>query len=378
MKVYRRCLKALAFCVLLGFFYFYFVQDVYEKYHKGLTNMADVENYSSKGFKSPIVTFCFPHNFQLLKRYNFSPRFFHDDPKEYPQNISLTSLFMESSMKLNKDFEILIQIKEKNRQKVHLGTEVINDTMVKVEEIPTPSYGLCYSLETNKTLSKEFPLLITVKVLGNFSNFKIMLSDSGYQFGLPLKLGGLINPWVHDVNIGKIKHHDLDIQKVTTKYMNCDSSYKSQYHCFASKVFNVKLPQCNADCVPLCLKAFTNLALPKESKTCDTMTQDYCVWQYRSTFEDVFDTCLPNCDLQSYKVTLTKIPHQKLNAKSVSFGLLTTSKVHVEHYEYLIYDTIGLIGNVGGSLGLFIGFSFFDVFCKFVDHLCTIIENKFP
>ena len=29
--------------------------------------------------------------------------------------------------------------------------------------------------------------------------------------------------------------------------------------------------------------------------------------------------------------------------------------------EYLMYDAIGLIGTVGGTLGLFIGFSFLDV-----------------
>ena len=28
------------------------------------------------------------------------------------------------------------------------------------------------------------------------------------------------------------------------------------------------------------------------------------------------------------------------------------------HEEYLIYDTIGLIGSIGGTLGMFIGFSF--------------------
>lgn len=31
------------------------------------------------------------------------------------------------------------------------------------------------------------------------------------------------------------------------------------------------------------------------------------------------------------------------------------------HQDYLIYDTGGLIGSIGGTLGLFIGFSFHDL-----------------
>ena len=37
--------------------------------------------------------------------------------------------------------------------------------------------------------------------------------------------------------------------------------------------------------------------------------------------------------------------------------------------EYYIYDTIGFISSVGGTLGLFIGFSFYDVIKKLLDYV---------
>ena len=37
--------------------------------------------------------------------------------------------------------------------------------------------------------------------------------------------------------------------------------------------------------------------------------------------------------------------------------------------EYYIYDTIGFISSVGGTLGLFIGFSFYDAINKFLDYI---------
>ena len=39
------------------------------------------------------------------------------------------------------------------------------------------------------------------------------------------------------------------------------------------------------------------------------------------------------------------------------------------HSEYLIYDMSGLIGSIGGSLGLFVGFSFRDFLSHFIGFL---------
>ena len=41
--------------------------------------------------------------------------------------------------------------------------------------------------------------------------------------------------------------------------------------------------------------------------------------------------------------------------------------------EHVIYDIFGMIGSLGGSLSLFIGFSFFDYGCKLVNKVfsCT-------
>ena len=42
--------------------------------------------------------------------------------------------------------------------------------------------------------------------------------------------------------------------------------------------------------------------------------------------------------------------------------------------EYLIYDPLTFIGTVGGTLGLFVGFSFYDFVVMFID-LFRIIHN---
>ena len=42
------------------------------------------------------------------------------------------------------------------------------------------------------------------------------------------------------------------------------------------------------------------------------------------------------------------------------------------HKEYLIYDVIGMVGLVGGTLGLFIGFSFSNVLTFLIEYLQMI------
>ena len=35
--------------------------------------------------------------------------------------------------------------------------------------------------------------------------------------------------------------------------------------------------------------------------------------------------------------------------------------------EYFIYDTLSMVGTIGGTLGLFVGFSFYDFICMIID-----------
>ena len=46
--------------------------------------------------------------------------------------------------------------------------------------------------------------------------------------------------------------------------------------------------------------------------------------------------------------------------------------------EYLIYDVWSLIGTVGGALGLFVGFSFYDFVSLVIDFICKRLEKVRP
>ena len=45
-------------------------------------------------------------------------------------------------------------------------------------------------------------------------------------------------------------------------------------------------------------------------------------------------------------------------------------------HEYFIIDAIGLIGSVGGTLGVFIGFSFSNLIIYIIEYIQLLIERK--
>ena len=58
----------------------------------------------------------------------------------------------------------------------------------------------------------------------------------------------------------------------------------------------------------------------------------------------------------------------------VRFELVMNNIRKIEK-QVLVYDTIDVIGAIGGSLGLFLGFSFFDVISKCLDNLIMPLVN---
>ena len=54
--------------------------------------------------------------------------------------------------------------------------------------------------------------------------------------------------------------------------------------------------------------------------------------------------------------------------------LFRVTSEKIIHKEYLIYDGIAMFGSIGGSLGLFIGFSLFDSICLIIDSVLKIMK----
>ena len=64
------------------------------------------------------------------------------------------------------------------------------------------------------------------------------------------------------------------------------------------------------------------------------------------------------------------------NASLIDISMEFSSNIRTVHDEVYILDGIGLLGSLGGSLGLFIGFSFFGYIANIIDTFANIISSK--
>ena len=121
------------------------------------------------------------------------------------------------------------------------------------------------------------------------------------------------------------------------------------------------------------------ISIRKSLPICETLEENYKYYDhyYREYYRSSENLCFQSCKTKQYE------------GKHISTNTGLASKTYVPvlfwfstnerevHTEYLIYDTSGFIGSVGGTFGLFIGFSFHDVLKKIIFTLKNFFTVRF-
>ena len=116
----------------------------------------------------------------------------------------------------------------------------------------------------------------------------------------------------------------------------------------------------------------TSLGPYDKNLTCENLQEQQCSFE---NFNMYISNCSKPCTIIQYTGRVDFWDDDNSNIEDSSFTLYLrfslplTSKVN---QEYIIFDIFGLIGTVGGTFGIFIGFS-----CRDFLNLTTNILNKF-
>ena len=136
----------------------------------------------------------------------------------------------------------------------------------------------------------------------------------------------------------------------------------------------IRNKNCTVNCVPFLMKSWY-----PDVEVCQTKKDHFC--QGISSFEAMQDVQLEMLQTQNVscypKVTqkysgrssYTFNNEPKTEGHSLMFYFAFEAMYKKIKEEHVIYDVFGMIGSLGGSLSLFIGFSFFDYGCKMVNKL---------
>ena len=125
-------------------------------------------------------------------------------------------------------------------------------------------------------------------------------------------------------------------------------------------------------CMPV---EFSTLYRLSGSKKSFTLCNEYNKYDLLKLSENL-GKCLKACTTFQYSGTMIPTFKGEItnNSRLVVLGYWFNYNDEVEVLEeYLIYEITSVIGSIGGTLGLFIGFSFLDISTK----LINIFKKKF-
>ena len=169
--------------------------------------------------------------------------------------------------------------------------------------------------------------------------------------------------------------YNIKFKKSIRNFYFCDpeTAPRSYYDCYAQLMSYADATNCPKNCIssrtsqgylPL-MKDLSKL------KNC-TSTEQLCVEKdVHNSIQFKDDTnCPMPCNLTTFTAKL-EYKDYGLEKSSQILNLFITypSSSIIVYEEYPIYDFRGMLGSVGGSLGICVGFSIFDVLSRIVDKI---------
>ena len=256
--------------------------------------------------------------------------------------------------------------------------------VVTLEKLITYQYGTCYMVSTNKEHQQY-------STEGGYEIFYLYYNDNMLNEDIPTakifiaskenSYGVSNSYWVE----GKVMKFDMDkntnqvgvqLELKKEKYLIEKGlcNHESYQKCLGSELAKQDHSSCPKKCVAYSLP---NKDLPlcetKEEADCtlpiifplfrEIMTERIC--KKSCTTLDIFGEINVN----------SKNNSQDYHVKTLFYTFAPPYLVKVSE-EYIIYDIIGMVASIGGTLGLFIGFSFTNVTSCLIDLMKKLLKNK--
>ena len=307
----------------------------------------------AKSIEFPTLTICLnpPTKLSVAKKYGFTDR---NAKINMDSNLNLPKVFDEMAYQLNSDFTIM----NFNGQKVNLGLNNIEGFYIPNKTfqfeagfIRTYHYGTCIKLEPKFKMTFapiQFSLVIqlnsSLKAMDRPESMLFLFTSGKSWLGILDSVWPQFKPLKAEVNFVKEYTH-LNIQPEEEHFFNYKSNDPA--HCLKKMLEGQN-----------CSKPCTLTSIPGVP-ICQTSKEYQCAWN-GTWSTDTYYHCLMPQKAMTYTLLdrVENAYHKDRNTleTGVYIGIATLKKVIKE--EVFLLNWQDLIGSVGGSLGLFFGFSF--------------------
>ena len=405
----KKTFQTILLFLSIGFFTFH-VKGVIEESLEKKTTVATTQVHFTH-LSPPPITLCpgqVINHVKLKKKYGCTFDIFTPNPfvnKSDHLNVKSRTpleLFMDISYVLGKDLEIAINTYNDTQVEsnilLKIGTNQIHDAWlgdfsVILEEVVTGyTNGLCYKITTNVSLSASM-----TSIFGFFLQFKVPseeypdmfrgFMDSEFDYtALNYKFWPGTKPFAFEIRIQESNVISVE-QKIWNFYRHNQqrrclyypTSNESYMHCFAKNLISHLASErnCNSSaffCSSPKWQTFVRLAnnesLTRRTTNCQSLKEEeYLAKSYVPSFVHAESQCQVPCNVTEYQGQVRRMALTR-PGNLTYVGIINESNTVTYFQEVLIYDMLTFIGSVGGSLGLFIGFSFYDFGLAIGQFLC--------
>ena len=314
----------------------------------------------------------------VLGRHNVSllDLIFIEHSITYP-NITFTEFVDEAFYRINVDFTMEYSNGETHTD-LNVGSNMIEtsdsqQTSIVVEELLTLDYGICYKINGQATGSVAIKLNenLVPSFYGSDGTIPyIYITSEENAYGI------LDTTWMNGdetkfpfYNLipypGAINIFNLEAMK--NKFINesricSERDYFNQ--CFVKTILEANY-NCSRPCLSLTLPYYDSY---KYLPQCNTWEDFACmVRKVQDVLKDeVYEKCPTSCEVVEYA---GKVLHTVYLERPTFQWSYDISNRMIVNEEYVVYDFSGFISSVGGTIGLFIGFSFQDLILPFIHFL---------
>ena len=379
--------RAFLLIILLVIFFFLFFLQVFEQYSEKLTNTAKITE-RAETIALPTFSVCTGWKESIMEKYNIGPTIFFVPPgndTNLPSNTTLKDLFVETTYKLSEDFSIGISVDLSKPKPLKVGRNEIEEGGIiwsyKVKENPSNNVGMCYVIIPDQILVRPFHNTLTISITRNFTDGKDEISKLLIQFSsndtfntINSRIGGLVNDVIEQEFVSNEHYMLIDYTEENTEFIK-DCSESSVFKCWAEKIVDTKEFNCTkkwGKCVPVVYSSLME-NIEHDIPECFDNSEEYCMLGIEAfkIHQRLKSSCLKQCQSKSSRLDIRKVKAKSYNKQGeiqvdIFFTVLPEK---ISNKEYLIYDGVGMFGSIGGSLGLFVGFSIFDSLCPIVEFL---------
>ena len=265
------------------------------------------------------------------------------------------------------------------------NTHEPSEEHIYLEEIFTIYSAICYKISAHFHKDRLQNVYTQIQIISHYDlpSLDIYFTSEEGSYGVTTSIW--MDGAVMKIELPARMYKTVDVKVV--KHINMEFKFhcndKAFYECFAAKLSDADFSSCPKTCLPI--------STPTISPKIDIPFCKCEVWhqceEYKCSkniiqnlLNDIMadqDECPNSCSTYEYSGRTTYENEDQYDNKKALLEYRFSSPAFMKvHQEYLVFDTLGMISAVGGTLGLFIGFSFSKIM-SFILAEIQILTTRF-